>query len=255
MSVMVAVHGVTTVLVCLWVAIRFATSVSLSLRDYLDWTGITTQPIPILIKSRAFWFVFSMHLIGFGVLWTYQTWAQYPIYSFDNYYNANRELDWVRGIEMVFFSPFREEVIFRVIVYSICYRRSGGNRLISIGATNLLFGLVHLSNAFGHRYGPVYIAMQVALGMLIGTYYSIRFAKANSFWETLALHMTNNVFSSLVPLSFANDLSNPIVWTGLIQTIIVYGGLVIYEGRSLWNEPIIAKPEAWVDSAATTKTS
>jgi membrane protease YdiL (CAAX protease family) len=74
-----------------------------------------------------------------------------------------------------------------------------------------MFGLVHLTNLLGVRYQPLYIALQVGLGILLGAFYSLRFVLSGTLWQSIVMHATNNFYSSFVPLDLQLDLTNPLI--------------------------------------------
>ncbi len=73
---------------------------------------------------------------------------------------------------------------------------------------SMMFGLIHLLNVFGSRYGPVYIALQVSLGMMIGLFYSMRFLLSATIIEPILLHACNNLYSSFLPVETNVDLTD-----------------------------------------------
>jgi membrane protease YdiL (CAAX protease family) len=52
---------------------------------------------------------------------------------------------------------------------------------------------------------------QVALGIEIGLFYSARFLLLGSIWESIALHVANNVIAMCIPIKDATTFSHPLV--------------------------------------------
>ena len=84
-------------------------------------------------------------------------------------------------------------------------------KLLCALLTGVVFGLVHLMNLMGNKYLPLYIALQVGLGVLLGAFYSLRFALSGTLWQSVIMHAVNNFYSSFVPLDIQLDLTNPLI--------------------------------------------
>ena len=115
--------------------------------------------------------------------------------------------------------------------------------------TGSVFGLVHLMNLMGVRYQPLYIALQVGLGALLGCFYSLRFALTDTLWQSVVMHAANNLYSSFVPLDAQLDLTSPLIALPLLQTIIVYAVLTAISAQQIRRQgdrpfkPLIAAPQ------------
>jgi membrane protease YdiL (CAAX protease family) len=57
----------------------------------------------------------------------------------------------------------------------------------------------------------VWCSRQVALGIEIGLFYSARFLLLGSIWESIALHVANNVIAMCIPIKDATTFSHPLV--------------------------------------------
>ena len=77
---------------------------------------------------------------------------------------------------------------------------SPSSKLLCAVLTGVVFGLVHLMNLLGVKYQPLYISLQVGLGVLLGVFYSLRFVLSGTLWQSVVMHAVNNFYSSFVPL-------------------------------------------------------
>lgn len=197
---------------------------------------------PFIVLSKWSFICLCCHTIGLGVMAAMQHLSGRWLFGWDNYYVAaaknttaisdtttaattamglttaaqlTETIDWVQLLEIFALAPIREELLFRGILFVIIYRRIGGLSTDSKKATLLVcaavFGMIHLLNFFGSRYPPPYISLQIALGSMIGLFYSVRFLGSGTIWEPIWLHVFNNVCSSFLPLSTNMDVTDPLI--------------------------------------------
>ena len=81
------------------------------------------------------------------------------IFSLENLKEGVLGLSGVRVCEIVLLAPVREEILFRYFGLHIIRNRMTARS--SVLCSGVLFGLVHLQNAWGSRFAPSYVAMQV----------------------------------------------------------------------------------------------
>lgn len=117
---------------------------------------------------------------------------------------AGTVFNYGRALELVVASPVREEFVFRVIVFYAAFVRYPSVP-VSACIANVLFATVHLLNAYSLRYGALYVALQVAVGFIVGVFYSLRFAVTGSVWEVIVLHVVNNIGAAFVPADGSVD--------------------------------------------------
>lgn len=141
---------------------------------------------------------------------------------------------------LIFFDPIKEEIIFRGCLFYVLYHRSHKAGTCAVIA-NILFGLFHLINLFNGRFSSVYVLMQVALGIEIGLFYSARFLLLGSIWESIALHVANNVIAMCIPIKDATTFSHPLVLISLSHTLVLYAVLGIFSWRRVAASPALRR--------------
>jgi membrane protease YdiL (CAAX protease family) len=210
-------------LVVAWMSYRMANSLSLSTKEYL--ARLVASPS----LSRTGAALLALHSVGFAMMVGAQYYTGRWIFSIDNYLmdDGSGGFSLSQALEMLAFSPFREEIVFRAAMFCIFYRRTGdgkgrSSQMQCIVACSCVFGAIHMLNLVSKKFSTVYIVMQVSLGFLIGMTYSFRFVLNSSIREGVILHIMNNLFSSFLPVEMHISLSDPLILLPLLQTIVVY---------------------------------
>ena len=131
-------------------------------------------------------------------------------------------LDWNSMFRLTLLTPLVEEYIFRGVLFSIVLGRTKRMNWISILIPNIIFGLFHLVNVPSTRFSIVYIFLQVCInnhkllqkkkkttltkkniqifmGLLVGTFYTVHLIYSQSLCETIMLHLVNNFLSGMLP--------------------------------------------------------
>ena len=147
--------------------------------------------------------VLLLHTVGFLGMCASQWWFGERLFSLRNYYSKDgRELEPAMISDMLVLAPLREELVFRAAIFCVFYIRLGDDtavsKLLCCGLSGLVFGLVHLMNLLGTRYSPLYIALQVGLGVLLGNFYALRFVLNESLLQSVIMHAVNNLYSRSV---------------------------------------------------------
>lgn len=189
--------------------------------------------------------VIVLHSLGFCAMMLAQSYWDTEVFSTANYFiSKSRDetmigtVDWIMIADMLIIAPLREELMFRAIVFCIFYVRLGDDTPRSkiqcaIGSA-AVFGLIHCLNMLGVRYQSVYIMLQVALGIELGLFYALEYARTESIYPTIIMHMTNNLYSSFISVDQELDLTDPLIAIPLAQTAIVYGVLIWISIRKLY---------------------
>jgi membrane protease YdiL (CAAX protease family) len=183
-----------------------------------------------------------MHACGFLLMCAYQHYRGEWLYSLANY-QVDGKFSMATVLDMLLLAPFREEILFRGLFCAIFVYRLDGHHITRdttkhVSATavilpSVLFGAMHLLNFTGDRYSATYIVLQVSLGLLIASLYVLRFVITACLWEPIILHIANNAFSSFLPIDHDFDFSDPFIAFALMQTIVVYGILIVISIRQL----------------------
>jgi membrane protease YdiL (CAAX protease family) len=169
--------------------------ISVNLRRRLKWE-VSQKVITVFVLS-------VLGCAGVIVLqWTLNHW----IYSPANYINVEcteegckTALAYTKFIQILIGSPIIEEVILRIILFTLFASRTG-DVLFSIITTNLCFSLLHIVNVMSDT-SSFYNVFQVLMALLIGMFYSTRYYITGNAIEVILLHGINNLFASLVPIS------------------------------------------------------
>jgi membrane protease YdiL (CAAX protease family) len=163
--------------------------------------------------------VIAMHAIGLFTVWFMANKMEKSILSFENYLLEPEfvNLNWRRITEMLIFAPLREELVFRGIMVNIFYRKvclSGDPILTLLAQTfgpSVMFSLIHLFNFSAGKFSNSYVVVQVLVGFIVGSFYSMRYISSNTIWEPLLLHMGNNLFSSFLSSKYEFDAFDPLI--------------------------------------------
>ena len=115
----------------------------------------------------------------------------------------------LKVVDISFLAPLREEFAFRGVLFFTIYRRLGNDPAYALLASflvNTVFGALHLANLLGTQFSLAYISLQCGLGVLVGTFYSVRFFVCKSLFEIICMHIVNNVCASLFSFEEINIL-------------------------------------------------
>jgi membrane protease YdiL (CAAX protease family) len=206
---------IMTSTVCYWMAFRAASSFNLNSAKKF-WERIGGKNVKLSPLGIS---VILMHAFGLFSVWYMSNKFEKPILSLENYYfdAEYTTLNWRRITEMLIFAPLREELVFRGIMVNIFYRKvclSGDPILTLLAQTfgpSVMFSLIHLFNFSAGKFSNSYVVVQVLIGFLVGSFYSMRYISSNTIWEPLLLHMGNNFFSSFLSSRYAFDSLEPMV--------------------------------------------
>ena len=188
-------HLLTNVLTLNIVTFRLAQRLRVPWLSLPDRLGLTQ---PRLSSTTAA--VVALHTVGFVGMLVSQWYFGERLFSLRNYYaKGGDELEPAMISDMLLLAPLREELVFRAALFCVFYMRLGDDtavsKLLCCGLSGVVFGLVHLMNLLGTRYSPLYIALQVGLGVLLGNFYALRFVLDESLLQSVIMHAINNLYS------------------------------------------------------------
>eukprot|EP01128_Nolandella_sp_AFSM9_P004519 TRINITY_DN203_c1_g6_i1.p1 TRINITY_DN203_c1_g6~~TRINITY_DN203_c1_g6_i1.p1 ORF type:complete len:323 (-),score=49.26 TRINITY_DN203_c1_g6_i1:125-1066(-) len=149
--------------------------------------------------------------------------------------------------EYLIFSPFREEVIFRGLLYDILSRRLRSEPVLASPLTtslivNFLFALSHVINmAFTHFSGE-YIALQIIVGFVIGVVFSELSYATRSLASSMLVHSFNNCLAIFEKTTEA--VSRPML--PYVLTIVLYSVIAWYLNRVTQEEEQAFKAQSTV---------
>ena len=189
------IHTLTNALTLAIVCYRLAQRLHLPLPTLPARLGLVQLRV-----SHTTAIVLVLHTVGFLGMCVSQWWFGERLFSMRNYYTkAGDELEPAMISDMLLLAPLREELVFRAAIFCVFYIRLGDDtavsKLLCCGLSGVVFGLVHLMNLLGTRYSPLYIALQVGLGVLLGNFYAMRFVLDESLLQSVIMHAVNNLYS------------------------------------------------------------
>jgi len=198
-----------------------------------------------LLGLRSFsWSIMGSYMMLYHVgLFLMMLYVQYSednyYYTFENFYPARVfSLRWF--VSTWFLSPIREEVYFRGCVFTTALHRS---KFLSIPIllTGVVFGGAHLVNLFNPHISKMYVILQVLVAVVVGIFYCLRFLVTGTLWESILLHMANNITSSFLPQNEDFDMVNPkiglpMTCTLMLYAIMAYQSLQQLKKHKIWGE-------------------
>lgn len=108
-------------------------------------------------------------------------------------------VDYGRVFHLLFGAPLIEEVVLRIALTTVIQRRLG-TVISSIVWTNVIFSSLHIVNAL-HNASNSYTMFQVFAGFILGTFYSTRLYITGNLYESLTLHILNNMAAIWIPIT------------------------------------------------------
>jgi len=140
-------------------------------------------------------------------------------------------INYVKMFQLVIGSPIIEEVILRIILFTLFLSRT---RLVlfSIIMTALSFSSLHVVNMLRST-STFYVAFQVLASFIIGIYYSCRYYLTGNVFEIVALHGINNFFAAFLPLTIDFKTLFPYYFLPIFASLAVYIGLLIKDLRDI----------------------
>ena len=148
--------------------------------------------------SKMFFVVLSFHVVDFLLFEVMEEMTGNHLRSWGNYYEEG-VLDMGKALQMLIFYPLKEELVFRIIIFTLLVNRS--KRVVNSAViANILFACMHLLNLF-NGFSASYVFFQTLFCFLIGFFYSLRFILSSSPLEGILFHVFNNIvtFSFLPP--------------------------------------------------------
>ena len=113
------------------------------------------------------------------------------------------QVDYLKMIQLMIGSPIVEEIILRVVLVHMFFRRTG-RPVVSFVMTNTLFAVLHMFSVnWGASY--VYTYYQVLAGFVLGMFYSTRYYLTENLAENALLHIANNVSAIFLPVTLTFD--------------------------------------------------
>eukprot|EP00455_Lapot_gusevi_P024917 TRINITY_DN2603_c0_g2_i2.p1 TRINITY_DN2603_c0_g2~~TRINITY_DN2603_c0_g2_i2.p1 ORF type:complete len:341 (-),score=49.18 TRINITY_DN2603_c0_g2_i2:10-978(-) len=226
-TVALLMHSTSNLAVLYWLVYRLASDMRITPLQLAHKLGLNRFRV-----SFSACVMILLHVFGLGLI-AYLQHTQGEIrLNLDNFHKDGK-FDLTRSTDMLIFAPLREEIVFRAVLFITIYRRYPHEAVRSLVASNFLFGLIHLTNLYGSRFSAAYIGLQVLLGLLVGSYYSLRFVVGGCLWETLLLHFANNVCSCFLPLNLEWDLQDYSITIPLAITLLAYNIAIALSIRDL----------------------
>ncbi len=111
---------------------------------------------------------------------------------------------------------FHEEIYFRGIAYQFLL---GKGRKTAIIASSIIFGVLHLANAFGGK-NPVYLVLQMFFAFLVGIVLSQLVSITNSLWILIIWHATHDYIASITNDSL--DMKALIILALQVFILLIY---------------------------------
>ncbi|KAJ6250926.1 hypothetical protein M0813_15744 [Anaeramoeba flamelloides] len=187
------------------------------------------------IKARKFFsFVgialLFVHIADLFVMRFWQNKYSKNIYSLENFVKEGR-FDYNRLFELVIFSPLKEEIIFRSLMFLVTFEqvKTVLNHKkavwLSLLVGNLAFGLVHFFNLISTKmYNSHYVFLQVILGIIVGSVLACRMYVTNFILESILIHQLNNLFSCWVSTDIFKKerVFDTFFVIPILHTVIVY---------------------------------
>ena len=167
-------------------------------------------------------------------------------------------VDYGRVFHLLFGAPLIEEVVLRIALTTVIQRRLG-TVISSIVWTNVIFSSLHIVNAL-HNASSSYTLFQVFAGFILGTFYSTRLYITGNLYESLTLHILNNMAAIWIPISITwtdtfPHFSVPLLVTQLVFILLLIKDLLyIREAHRNYESvaPMVASGE---DQQTTTSTA
>jgi membrane protease YdiL (CAAX protease family) len=129
-------------------------------------------------------------------------------------------LDYGRVFHLLFGAPLIEEIVLRIALTTVIQRRLQST-IPSIIWTNVIFSLLHVINIMQNA-SSSYTLFQVFTGFILGTYYSTRMYITGNLFESLALHIMNNLTAIWIPVTITWKEIIPHFSIPLFATLLIY---------------------------------
>jgi membrane protease YdiL (CAAX protease family) len=128
-----------------------------------------------------------------------------------------------------------EEILFRGVVLIVMLQKWGSSQkgvYQSVIISNLIFGLVHITNFFMGRYSLLAATVQTVYAVFIGVFFAACLLRNNSIWPVILLHAVFNMCGNLNEIAAGGDFDFERVfqptWGDALSSIIVMLPLLIY---------------------------
>jgi membrane protease YdiL (CAAX protease family) len=152
------------------------------------------------------------------------------IYDFSNYLTIDKEniaIAYSKVLQMIIASPIMEEVILRVILFTLLLQRTR-NVIFSIIFTNIGFSALHVVNMWRDT-SSFYTIFQILFAFVVGNYYSTRYFITDNLVEMVSLHIINNFFASFVPITLKYEDLYPYFLIPVAFSFVFYSVLLFFD--------------------------
>ncbi|KAH9111924.1 hypothetical protein LEN26_009003 [Aphanomyces euteiches] len=192
-------------------------------------TRLGLRPTALSQLTRG-WIVYQ--IAGFLAFVGYQHVANDWVMSWANYYGSSKDsVQWPHVLEILVLSPLKEELVFRGLVYHLLLNRIPKPMVAGL-VSSILFGCMHLVNLKQSKFSTMYVLIQMGLGVEIGFFYSLTYARTGSLFECVVLHVVNNVLSSFTSTEMELS-SSPWLAALLVHSILWYALLIYLSHQAL----------------------
>ncbi|KAF0720298.1 Aste57867_417 [Aphanomyces stellatus] len=191
--------------------------------------GLSPQPLSRLSQGCIVY-----QIAGFGCFVLWQAWTREWVLSLANYYSSHGDnsLQVAHLAEILVLSPIKEELVFRGLVFHLLLNRLPTHPTAAAIVSSVLFGCTHLVNLKQSKFSTLYVLIQTGLGVEIGFFYALTYARTESLFECITLHVVNNVLSSFTSTQMELT-SSPYLAPLLAHSILLYALLIIWSLHTL----------------------
>lgn len=160
----------------------------------------------------------------------------------------------------VLLTGIAEEIIFRGVILNLLLDRFGSTSRgiwAAVLIESMMFGLVHLTNAFG-GVNPEAAFWQAVNAAFMGILFSAVYVRSNNIWMPIILHTLNNFaagFSSIIwsQGTYLDDL-NEIGFSGAAYLVMLIPAIILLRKRKM-EEVILRRENAEIPVEASSSAS
>lgn len=161
-------------------------------------------------------------------------------------------VDYERIFHLVFGAPMIEEVVLRIALTTVIQRRLQ-TVMSSIIWTNVIFSSLHVINALQNA-SSSYTMFQVLAGFILGTFYSTRLYITGNLYESLSLHVLNNLTAIWIPVTLTwkdiiPDFALPLFLTQLVYIVLLIKDLMYIRRAHKSLESMVTTEETATDDS------
>jgi membrane protease YdiL (CAAX protease family) len=169
--------------------------------------------------------VIGINGVGIALMILLQLYQHTWIYSLDNLLKAEKnDIDYLRTWQYLVGAPVIEEIILKVIMITVIFRRTK-DILFSIFAANTSFAALHLINALQHA-SKYYVVFQAVAALELGLFFSTRYILSQNLFESITLHVLNNATAIWIPINITQEQLYTYL-PSIVLSMLVYAVVII----------------------------